>query len=89
MSDNDKKQNRNSVASTDTAPDADLGQKEIQEAFDVANAQGFFGITTDPTPDENYTLQGQAKGLPTPETDRDQAAKVRDHQAQLARQRKG
>jgi len=85
MSDNEKKQSQKPAASTETAADADLGQKEVQEAFDEANEQGYFGVTTDPTPDENYTLQGQAAGKPTPETDPKQAAEVRAFQAEMGR----
>lgn len=73
MSEKDTKQSQKQGASTD-----DVGQKEVQEAFDVANEQGYFGVTTDPTPDENYTLQGNDK--PTPETDEklaDEARKAR------------
>ncbi len=85
MSENDTKRNQKQAASTDTAPGQDVGQKEVQDAFDVANEQGFFGVTTDPTPDENYTLQGVSQGLPTPETDQDQATAVLDHQRKLGR----
>ncbi len=63
MSDNEKRQNQKTDASTD------VGQKEVQESFDEANEQGFFGITTDPTPNENYTVAGVTSGAPTPETD--------------------
>ncbi len=77
MSDSQNSQNRKQGASTDA------GEAEVQNAFDEANEQGFFGVTTDPTPNENYTFQGQAKGLPTPETDEKQAAKVLEHQRTL------
>ncbi len=70
MLDNEKKQNQKQAASTD-----DVGQKEVQDSFDEANEQGFFGVTTDPTPNENYTLQGN--DLPTPETDDDLRAAAR------------
>jgi hypothetical protein len=36
-----------------------------EEALEV----GFLGVEADPTPNENYTFQGQVAGKPTPETD--------------------
>lgn len=57
---------------------ADLGVAQLQGTFDKANEQGFFGVESDPTPNENYTLAGVTKGLPTPETDAKQAAKVKE-----------
>ncbi len=42
---------------------------EIQEKFDKEQNQGFRGAEVDPTPNENYTVAGVTKGLPTPETD--------------------
>ncbi|MEJ7901904.1 MAG: hypothetical protein WKF63_08640 [Thermomicrobiales bacterium] len=57
----------------------------MQQKFDEANEQGYFGVTTDPTPDENYTIQGQSAGKPTPETDPKQAAEVRAFQAEMGR----
>ncbi len=88
MSDKNAKQSRTSGASTETARDADLGQKEVQEAFDEANEQGYFGVSTDPTPDDNYTFRGQAAGKPTPETDSDAAEEVAVYQRKLAREGK-
>ncbi len=73
MSDKETKQSQKQGASTE-----DVGQKEVQEAVDVADEQGFYGVETDPTPNENYTLQGNDK--PTPETDEklaDEARKAR------------
>jgi len=35
---------------------------------DEALEQGYSGTAVDPTPNENYTLQGQLAGKPTPET---------------------
>ena len=34
---------------------------------------GYFGKVTDPTPNENYTVEGVASGAPTPETDAEAA----------------
>jgi len=50
---------------------ADAGQDEVQENVDEANEKGYFGTAVDPTPNENYTLQGVVAGKPTPETDAD------------------
>lgn len=61
----------------------DGGNADVQEKFDEANEQGYFGVTTDPTPDEHYTASGVNEGLPTPETDPEQAAKVAEHQRKL------
>lgn len=63
---------------TTTAKNADLGQKELQETFDKANEQGFFGVEVDPTPNENYSLE-TPPDAPTPETDAKLAAEVREH----------
>lgn len=38
--------------------------------------QGFFGQKADPTPNDNYTVAGVTSGKPTPETDKDTAAKA-------------
>jgi hypothetical protein len=46
-------------------------------------SKGYFGVTTDPTPNEHYTASGVNQGLPTPETDPAQAEKVRAHQAHV------
>jgi hypothetical protein len=48
----------------------------VQEQVDEENAQGFRGINPDPTPNDHYTFGGVAKGLPTPETDPEMAAKA-------------
>lgn len=46
----------------------DGGQAEVQARFDAEQEQGFRGVRADPTPLENYTLQGVTSGAPTPET---------------------
>jgi hypothetical protein len=61
----------------------DLGQAEVQQRVDQETEQGFAGVTTDPTPNEHYTVAGVTSGKPTPETDTAQADKVREHQAGL------
>lgn len=48
----------------------DLGADQVQQAFDEANEQGYFGSAPDETPNENYTLKGVTSGKPTPETER-------------------
>ena len=56
----------------------DSGEAEVQANVDEANEQGFLGTRVDPTPLENYTLEGVTSGKPTPETDADLAAEARD-----------
>jgi hypothetical protein len=56
----------------------DSGAAEVQEKVDAENEQGFRGTRVDPTPLENYTLQGVTSGKPTPETDEKAAAKARE-----------
>ncbi len=77
MSDKETSRNQKQAASTETAADQDVGQDEVQQKFDEANEQGYFGVTTDPTPDENYTLQGRTANKPTPETDDEARAAAR------------
>lgn len=60
-----------------TATTADLGEKEVQQRVDKEQEQGFVGVEVDPTPNQNYTVSGVTKGLPTPETDESAAAKAR------------
>jgi hypothetical protein len=56
----------------------DSGAADVQEKVDAENEQGFRGTRVDPTPLENYTLQGVTSGKPTPETDEKAAAKARE-----------
>lgn len=44
------------------------GAAEVQHAMDKATEQGFIGVETDDTPNENYTIAGVTSGAPTPET---------------------
>lgn len=55
----------------------DLGAAQVQAKSDKETAQGFAGVETDPTPNENYTVAGVTSGAPTPETDRAAAAEAR------------
>lgn len=95
---NDKTSTANSGAASSTNPTqaakeleamhvgesfGDGGNASAQEQMDEANEKGYFGVTTDPTPNEHYTASGVNKGLPTPETDPEQAEKVRAHQAHV------
>lgn len=58
-----------------TSPSTGIaGSAVIQE-----QAQGFRGVEVDPTPNENYTVAGVTSGAPTPETDVDSAADVRQN----------
>ena len=55
----------------------DSGEAEVQKNVDEETEQGFSGVRVDPTPLENYTLQGVTSGKPTPETDADAAEAAR------------
>lgn len=52
------------------------GAEQVQATMDAIQAQGYQGQTPDPTPDSHYTVAGVLAGLPTPETDPEQAAKA-------------
>lgn len=39
---------------------SDLGISEVQESFDAMHEKGFYGDKVDPTPNENYSLEGGA-----------------------------
>lgn len=58
--------------------EGDLGQAEVQRTKDQEDAQGFVGTEVDPTPNENYTVDGVTSGKPTPETDEKLRAKARE-----------
>lgn len=58
---------------------ANAAGAKVQENIDQETEQGFRGVEVDPTPNENYTLDGVTSGKPTPETDAEQAKKVRRH----------
>jgi hypothetical protein len=61
----------------------DSGEAQVQEKVDAENEQGFRGTRVDPTPLENYTLEGVTSGKPTPETDEKAAAKAREASTDL------
>ncbi|MFE6785193.1 hypothetical protein ACFVFF_23340 [Streptomyces sp. NPDC057680] len=66
-----------SKPATSPVPAGDEVAAEVQRATDRAQAQGFYGVETDPTPNEHYTVSGVTEGLPTPETDKGAAAEAR------------
>ena len=51
-------------------------EEQAQQAADPVYEQGFIGQEVDPTPNENYTVDGVTSGKPTPETDPDLAREV-------------
>lgn len=57
----------------------DAGQAEVTQRVEEENARGYRGETPDPTPNENYTVKGVTSGAPTPETDPELRAKVREN----------
>ncbi|AGL13872.1 hypothetical protein [Actinoplanes sp. N902-109] len=57
--------------------------QEVQARMDEITEQGYQGTSTDPTPNENYTVGGVTSGAPTPETDKDAARAVREHLDQV------
>ncbi|MGW4505696.1 hypothetical protein ACWENO_13755 [Streptomyces sp. NPDC004436] len=60
-----------------STPTADEAVQKAQKAFDKAQEQGFFGVETDPTPNEHYSVAGVTAGQPTPETNEEAAAEAR------------
>lgn len=71
---------------TQETPDDGVAQ-EIQRITDEGEEQGFLGIEVDPTPNENYTVQGVTSGKPTPESDPEYAREVRQRLDDDARTR--
>lgn len=68
-----KKDNEATIAEGDEAA-KDLGADEVAEKLQEEQEQGFRGVAVDPTPNENYTVEGVTSGKPTPETDDDARA---------------
>ncbi|CAM5681475.1 MULTISPECIES: hypothetical protein [Streptomyces] len=62
---------------TPDAPADDPAAREVQHATDKAQQRGFYGVETDPTPNEHYTVAGVIQGRPTPETDPEAAEAAR------------
>jgi hypothetical protein len=71
---NDQPATTDPAAKGDTSVDASVA--EVQANVDEITEQGYQGTRTDPTPLENYTVEGVISGAPTPETDADAAAKA-------------
>lgn len=63
---------RNDRSATETAAN------EVQKKVDAAEEKGYFGVSPDPTPRENYTVAGVIAGKPTPETDEQARADALD-----------
>lgn len=57
--------------------DAEAAKADVQKKVDAELAQGFRGLEVDPTPNENYTVEGVLAGKPTPESDPVHAKDVR------------
>jgi hypothetical protein len=57
--------------------EGDAGASEVDERMNDAAEKGYFGIVTDPTPNENYSLE-TGQDAPTPETDADLFDEARD-----------
>lgn len=66
------------MAENKDAKSAERDNREVEEKVDDETAQGFRGVAVDPTPRENYTVQGVVAGKPTPETDAKAAAAARE-----------
>jgi hypothetical protein len=61
----------------DDAPKgAEKAAEKVASVVEQETEQGFRGTETDPTPNENYTVEGVTSGAPTPETDHDAAVKA-------------
>ncbi len=58
----------NKETKSDTAKKPKTFLENLQSTLDEETTQGFRGVETDKTPNENYTVAGVTKGLPTPET---------------------
>lgn len=58
----------------------DAGEAEVQKTMDKETDKGYSGTVVDPTPNENYTVDGVTSGKPTPESDPELApARNRQH----------
>lgn len=59
------------VSTLTPEPGDSVGEEQVQARIDAEEEVGLRGIEVDPTPNENYTVQGVVQGAPTPETDPD------------------
>jgi hypothetical protein len=62
-----RKSDRDDDKMTDEA-EAAVG--DVHQKVAEATEKGYYGHSPDPTPAENYTLDGVTSGKPTPETER-------------------
>lgn len=66
------------MARTEPTRQTDQAAAEVQRRVDAAEEKGYFGVSPDPTPRENYTVAGVTSGKPTPETDEQARADALD-----------
>lgn len=83
MAKRNEKLNENEELEAQAEAGEDAGQAEVANTFDEAEDKGYLGVGVDPTPNENYTLMGQLKGLPTPESDPEMKKQADDRLATL------
>lgn len=50
----------------------------VAHDLETANEVGFFGVETDPTDDQHYSVAGVTAGKPVPETDEKAAAATKE-----------
>lgn len=50
--------------------------EQVADNLSESLERGYWGAVSDPTPNENYTVQGVTSGAPTPETDPELARQV-------------
>lgn len=63
---------------SDAPAAGDAGADEVQAAFDAAADKGYFGTSPDPTPRAAYSVAGQLRAMPVPETDPAAAVKAEE-----------
>ena len=64
-------EDRSTTTSSTSKPKSaksDAGAAQVQATVEEELEQGFRGTAVDPTPNENYTVEGVTSGAPTPET---------------------
>lgn len=64
----DKEEKPQEVKKSGDESAAEGSNAQVQEAMDEEQEQGFRGQKVDPTPNENYTVEGVIAEKPTPET---------------------
>lgn len=58
--------------------------KSSDSPYEQAVDQGYIGVQVDPTPNDNYTIDGVTSGAATPETDADAKAAADARLAELS-----